>query len=163
HDGRTLFPLMPYPNFRQMSDEDLASVVVYLRSLSAVKNPLPPTEIAFPVKYLIRSAPEPLQEPVPSPDLSTPESRGRYLVTLARCADCHAPMVNGRPEEGKSFAGGMEFKGPWGEVQSANITPDKTGISYYDENRFIEAMRTGTVMGRRLNPIMPWDSYRHIT
>jgi len=25
HDGRTLFPLMPYPNYRQMSDEDLAS------------------------------------------------------------------------------------------------------------------------------------------
>src|SRR5580698_1328902 len=33
HDGRTLFPLMPYEHFRTMSDEDLASVVVYVRSL----------------------------------------------------------------------------------------------------------------------------------
>ena len=24
HDGRRLFPMMPYMNFRQMSDEDLA-------------------------------------------------------------------------------------------------------------------------------------------
>ncbi len=162
HDGRTLFPLMPYPNFRHMSDEDLASVVVYLRSLPAVKNPLPETEIAFPVKYLIRGVPDPLKGPVPPTDLSTPEKRGQYLVTLASCADCHTPMVNGQPEEDKAFAGGMEFKGPWGDVQSANITPDKTGISYYDENRFIEALRTGTVMGRPLNPIMPWDGYRHM-
>lgn len=162
HDGRTLFPLMPYPNFRHLSDEDLASVIVYLRSLPAVKNPLPSTEIAFPVKYLIRGVPQPLTAPVPPPDLSTPELRGKYLVTLASCGDCHTPMVNGQPEEDKAFAGGMEFKGPWGDVQSANITPDKTGISYYDENRFIEALRTGSVMGRPLNPIMPWDSYRHM-
>ena len=163
HDGRTLFPLMPYPNFRQMSDEDLASLVVFLRSLPAVKNPLPSTEIAFPVKYLIRGLPNPLKGPVLPRDLSTPEKRGQYLVTLASCADCHTPMVNGQPEDDKAFAGGMEFKGPWGDVQSANITPDKTGISYYDENRFIEALRTGLVMGRPLNPIMPWDSYRHMT
>jgi len=162
HDGRTLFPLMPYSNFRQMSDEDLASVVVYIRSLPAVKNPLPQTEIASPVKYLIRGVPQPLTAPVPPPDLSTPEKRGEYLVTLASCGECHTPMVNGQPETDKQFAGGMEFKGPWGNVQSANITPDKTGISYYDENRFIEAMRTGSVMGRPLNPIMPWDGYRHM-
>ena len=31
HDGRRLFPMMPYMNFREMSDEDLASVVVYIR------------------------------------------------------------------------------------------------------------------------------------
>jgi mono/diheme cytochrome c family protein len=162
HDGRTLFPLMPYPNFRRLSDEDLASVVVYIRSLPAVRNPLPPTEIAFPVKYLIRGVPQPLSAPVPPSDLSTPELRGKYLVTLASCADCHTPMVNGEPESDKTFAGGMEFNGPWGDVQSANITPDKTGISYYDENQFIETMRTGLVMRRPLNPIMPWDTYRHM-
>ena len=33
HDGRALFPMMPYEDFRQMSDEDVASIVVYLRSL----------------------------------------------------------------------------------------------------------------------------------
>lgn len=51
HDGHALFPLMPYTFFRRMSDEDLASVIVYLRSLPPVRNPLPPTEIIFPVKY----------------------------------------------------------------------------------------------------------------
>src|SRR5882724_3716291 len=58
HDGRTLFPLMPYMNYREMPDEELASVIVYLRTLTPVRNPLPQTEIIFPVKYLIRSAPQ---------------------------------------------------------------------------------------------------------
>jgi len=33
HDGRALFPLMPYHQYRYMSDEDLAAVIGYLRSL----------------------------------------------------------------------------------------------------------------------------------
>ena len=72
HDGRALFPMMPYENYRQMPDEDLASVVVFLRSLPPVRNPLPKTEIIFPVKYLIRSVPQPITEPVPAPDISDP-------------------------------------------------------------------------------------------
>lgn len=76
HDGRALFPFMPYPDFRSMSDEDLASVIVYLRSLPPVRKQQPTTDLIFPVKYLIRSAPQPLDAPVPEPDLSTPEKRG---------------------------------------------------------------------------------------
>lgn len=33
HDGRALFPLMPYVNFREFSDEDLASIVVCVSAL----------------------------------------------------------------------------------------------------------------------------------
>ena len=47
HDGRTLFPIMPYQKFRHLSDEDLASIVVYLRSLPPIRNPLPPTLSRF--------------------------------------------------------------------------------------------------------------------
>ena len=35
HDGRALFPFMPYQDFRFYSDEDLASIIVYLRSSAA--------------------------------------------------------------------------------------------------------------------------------
>ena len=57
HDGRALFPLMPYQDFASLSDEDLASIIVYLRSL--------PPQVIFPVRYLIRSVPRPLSAPVP--------------------------------------------------------------------------------------------------
>ena len=68
HDGRALFPMMPYGLYKDMSDEDLASVVVYIRSLPPVNHPLPATDIIFPVKYLIRTVPQPITAPVNAPD-----------------------------------------------------------------------------------------------
>ena len=62
-----------------------------------------------------------------------------------------------------AFAGGMSFKGPWGEVSSANITPDPSGISYYDEALFLKTMRTGHVGARPLKSIMPWGYFRNMT
>lgn len=163
HDGRALFPLMPYMNFREMPDEDLASVIVYLRSLAPVKNPLPQTEIIFPVKYLIRSAPEPVSAPVPTPDLSDPVKRGAFLVRMASCADCHTPQDKGQPKPGFEFAGGFMFTTPEGTVMAANITPDASGISYYDEDVFLQAIRNGKVKARSLSPSMPWIFYRNMT
>ena len=163
HDGRALFPMMPYQAFRTMSDEDLASVVVYLRSLPPVHSQLAKTEIIFPVNYLIRSVPEPLEGPVSSPDPSDRLKYGQYLVTLGVCEDCHTPQERGQPVAGFAYAGGLLMRGPWGEVSTANITPDASGISYYDEALFIETMRTGYVKARKLNSIMPFGAFKNLT
>ena len=163
HDGHTLFPFMAYPDFRYISDEDLASVIVYLRSIPPIRKALPKTEIIFPVNYLIRSAPQPVNEPVPQPDVSTPVKRGEYLVTIAGCTDCHTPQKNGQPIPGLEFAGGFILEGPWGRLASANITPDASGISYYDEALFLEMMHTGYVKARTINQIMPWEDFRGLT
>ena len=161
HDGRALFPFMPYQGLRALSDEDLASIVVYLRSLPPVRKQLPPTDLIFPVKYLIRSAPQPLDAPVPDPDLSTPEKRGKYLVTIAGCADCHTPQdAHGQRMPGLDFGGGFILDGPWGRVASANITPDASGI---DGDIYMQAILTGYVNGRKLSQIMPWHTYRKMT
>jgi mono/diheme cytochrome c family protein len=162
HDGRRLFPMMPYMNFRNMSDEDLASVIVYVRSIAPVRNELPKTAMPEVVKGML-----PPYQPAPSvpePDLSNPVKRGQYLVTLGNCMFCHTPVdQQGRPMTELAFAGGLPFKGPWGELSSANITPDPSGISYYDEALFLNALRTGHVGARRLNSIMPWGYFRNMT
>ncbi|PYV70362.1 MAG: hypothetical protein DMG96_31445 [Acidobacteria bacterium] len=165
HDDRTMFPIMPYQHYRTMSDEDLASVVVYLRSLPAVRNPLPQTEIIFPVKYFMRNAPKPITSPVPQPDLSDPVKRGAFLVNLVGCADCHTPVDNHHnPIAGMDFGGGQILAVPWGNAASANITPDPSGTPYYDEALFIKTMRTGVVGGvRELNSAMPWMVLRNMT
>lgn len=163
HDGRALFPLMPYMNYRDMPDEDLASVIVYLRTLAPVKNPLPATEIIFPVKFLIRSAPQPLSAAVAQPVMSDPVKRGAFLTRMASCADCHTPQEKGQVKPGFDFAGGLMFNGPEGTVMAPNITPDSSGIGYYDENLFVEAIRTGKVKARALSPIMPWVFYGKMT
>ncbi len=164
HDGRALFPFMPFLDFRALSDEDVASVVVFLRSLPAVRKRRPPTELIFPVKYLIRSVPAPLEAPVAEPEFSAPGQRGKYLVTIAGCADCHSPQdAHGQPLPGMDLAGGMVLDGPWGRVASANLTPDPSGIPYYDLATFKQAIRTGFVQARKLNQIMPWHTYRGMT
>ncbi|MDP9146115.1 MAG: cytochrome c [Acidobacteriota bacterium] len=158
HDGRALFPLMPYLHYRQMSDEDLASLVVYLRALPPVRHPLPSTNIRFPVKYFMRTLPQPVGQ-VAQPDVSTPVNRGKYLVNIAACADCHTRPNHGKPAPGLEFAGGRNFTGPWGVVTSANITPDPTGIANYTDDTFLKALRTGYVGTRQLNTLMPWQNY----
>jgi mono/diheme cytochrome c family protein len=163
HDGRALFPLMPYEGLRHLPDEDLASIVVFLRSLPPVRNPLPRTDIIFPVKYLIRSVPQPIFMPVPPPDLSNQVKRGEFLVRIAGCEDCHTPQANNEPIPGMRLAGGATLEGPWGRATSANLTPDPSGIPYYDETLFVQTIRTGVVRARTLNQIMPWYFYRNMT
>jgi mono/diheme cytochrome c family protein len=163
HDGRRLFPMMPYMNFRNMSDEDLASVIVYVRSIDPVRNAVPKTMIPEVMKASLPPH-QPITEPVPATDMSNPVARGKYLVTLGNCAMCHTPMTpQGQPITRLAFGGGLLFKGPWGEVSSANITPDPSGISYYDEATFIKTLRTGQVGARKLNSIMPWGYFRNMS
>jgi hypothetical protein len=155
HDGRALFPMMPYPHYREMSDEDVASVIVYLRSIPPIKNQLPATQMPFPLKYLVNNVPQPVSSEV-KPDLSSAEKRGAYLVSMAACVDCHTPQENGQPMPGMDFAGGFILYEPKGPVASANITPAASGIGYYNDATFIQALRTGKVGARPLRPSMPW-------
>lgn len=166
HDGRTLFPVMPYLRFAAMPDEDLASVIVYLRSLPPVRNPLPPTVIPFPPGPLINNVPQPIVAPVPEPDMSTPEKRGAHLVRMAVCEDCHTPSdAQGMPLPGLDFAGGFALPDSVAghTVTSSNITQDASGIPYYDEALFLQVMRTGKVIARDVDDMMPWATYRGMT
>jgi hypothetical protein len=141
----------------------VASIVVYLRSIAPVRNPLPKTQVVFPVSRLIFGAPQPVAGPVPRPDVSDPVKRGKFLVSVAACADCHTPHEKGQLVAGMDFAGGFVLDGLWGRVASANLTPDPSGIPYYDEARFLRTLRTGYVGGRELNQIMPWSTFRNMS
>jgi hypothetical protein len=145
HERRKTLTARATKKSATMPDEDLASVVVYLRSLPHARNQLPPSEIVFLVKYFIRNAPEPITSPVPQPDLSDRVKRGSFLVNLVGCADCHTPVDNHhQPIRAMEFGGGQVLQGVWGKpVASANLTPDPSGIPYDDEALFIRAMRTG--------------------
>jgi mono/diheme cytochrome c family protein len=154
-DESTLFPAMPYEEYKGLSDEDVAAVVVYLRSITPVRNPLSRSKINFPVSYLVNSAPEPITEAVPGPDVSNPLARGKYLVSVG--CGCH-DVVDKLP-----FGGGDFLTGPWGTVTSVNITPDASGIAYFSEATFITALRTGYVGARALNPIMPWRKFKNLS
>jgi mono/diheme cytochrome c family protein len=162
HVGRLIDPtIMPYEFYRSMADEDLASVIVYLRSIPPIRNALPASRtsqnIAAP--YAI-----PIYAPVLGPDLSTPIKRGAYLVQLGACQWCHTLRdANRKTLPGLEFAGGDLITTPDFQVTSANLTPDPSGISYYDEAVFLKAMQTGKVGARKIHPIMPWWFFGQMT
>jgi mono/diheme cytochrome c family protein len=164
-DGRALFPMMPYGNFRNMSDDDLASIIVYLRAQKPVRNVPGKTKLPFPVSRLINTAPQPVNAPVPAPDGSNAVAYGKYLAgAVGDCNGCHTPRDNhGQAIPHMDLAGGNLFPESGVTVASANLTPDPSGIAYYDEATFIEVMRTGHVRGRKLNVMMPWWAFKNMT
>ena len=166
-DGSALFPLMPYMDFARLDDEDVKSIVVYLRTIPAVRNTVPVRQLPGPLEYLVKTMPRPITTPQPSHAASTPAERGNYLVTLAGCAGCHTPTdAEGTPLPGLDLAGGGFFQlpdQPDKTVSTANITPDPSGIAHYDEGLFTQTLRTGQIPGRMLNHIMPFMAYRNMT
>jgi mono/diheme cytochrome c family protein len=156
HDGRMLHPQMWYGSFRSLSDEDLASVIVYLRSIKAMHNPLPKTKL----KIERQPNQEPLTEAVFQPDMSDPVKRGGYLVRVADCVGCHTAFE--APLNPGFFGGGNLIELGKEKAFSGNVTFDPSGISYYDEALFIEVLRTGRVKARKLSSIMPWVVFRNL-
>jgi mono/diheme cytochrome c family protein len=122
------------------------------------------------------------------PAMSTEErgqrvARGKYLVTVGVCNDCHTPLKMGPsgplPDEHRLLSGHPEtlvmpagptgnqdwawqgaatmtaFHGSWGTTFTPNLTPDmETGIGAWDEDLFIKTLRTGKIMGAG-RPILP--------
>ena len=95
-----------------------------------------------------------------------PVVRGRYLVTIMSCNDCHTPgYLYGAPDTSRRLSGSdLGWTGPWGVVHARNLTPDmETGIGSWTIEQIVTALRTGnTPDGSQLAPIMPWMNYSNI-
>lgn len=94
--------------------------------------------------------------------------RGKYLVTLGGCNDCHTPgYFFGKPEMAR-FLGGSEvgFEIPGlGVFHGPNLTPDaETGLGTWSSEQIATAITTGKRPdGRILSPIMPWHAFASMT
>lgn len=94
--------------------------------------------------------------------------RGKYLVTLGGCNDCHTPgYFLGKPDFEHALSGSeVGFEIPdLGVFHGRNLTPDEeTGIGKWSEDDIVKAIRTGVRPdGRELAPIMPWRSLAALT
>lgn len=95
-------------------------------------------------------------------------ARGKYLVTLGGCQDCHTPgHFFGKPDMTRALGGsevGFEIPG-LGTFYGPNLTPDKaTGLGGWTDAQIIAALQTGMRPdGRMLAPIMPWRALAALT
>jgi mono/diheme cytochrome c family protein len=94
--------------------------------------------------------------------------RGKYLVTISGCNDCHTPgYFLGKPDFSRALSGsdvGFAIPGV-GAVVGRNLTPDKeTGLGDWTADQIVTAFTTGTRPdGRKLSPIMPWQDLANLT
>lgn len=94
--------------------------------------------------------------------------RGKYLVNLGGCGDCHTPgYFLGKPDMQRMLGGsevGFEIPG-LGVFHGPNLTPDKeTGLGQWSERDIVTALRTGKRPdGRELAPVMPWRAFAQMT
>jgi mono/diheme cytochrome c family protein len=173
HDGTALFPMMPYNDLRELSDEDVHSIVAYLRTLPPVANQVPERQLDFPVNIVVKTMPRPLEEPVATPDRTDSVAYGRYLTVIGGCVECHTPRGSkGEPLRDQAYTGGWEMIGPWGHVVTANLTPAPGNYMYIasrdDFIRRFKALEGQTAesidpVENNANTIMPWLAFSGMT
>jgi mono/diheme cytochrome c family protein len=95
-------------------------------------------------------------------------ARGKYLVGIAGCNDCHTPgYFFGKPDMARFLGGsdvGFEIPG-LGVFVGPNLTPDKaTGLGDWTDAQVLAALQKGQRPdGRMLAPIMPWHAFASLT
>jgi len=141
--------------------------------------------IALTGMIAVAAVPAASNQSAPAAAASTAKvERGKYLVNIMGCHDCHTPLkmgangpefdmsraLTGHPQDLKmppapalpagpwAWMGAITntaFNGPWGTSFTMNLTPDKeTGLGDWTEEQFIATMRTGKHQGKG-RPVLP--------
>ena len=163
-NGRPLFPIMPYLHYaNRFSDDDALAVVGYLRTLKPLPTDPGPMEVNFPVSMFSRAAPRPLAQPA-GPEPTDPTARGKWLIEVGSCIECHTQMDKGQPIPGMEFAGGAKFPTPRGDLYTPNITSDQaTGIGSYTDDDLMRVFSEGKGKDGRTLYVMPWSFLKGMT
>ncbi len=160
HDGRAL-TFMPWWVYQRLSDEDLASIIVYLRSIPPVKNKLPERLLKPGKEQALQNEPRPMADvSVAEPDTSTVLAKGKFLISMGECEGCHTGWYKRNP----GYFGGGNIIANYetdSAVASTNISSDITGVGGWDSKTFINVIRTGK--GGMLHYTMPWVAFKYIS
>lgn len=155
-NGKWAPPFMP--KYTNMADEDIKSIIAWLRSddptLQPSEKEYPANKYNFMVKFLSNtafSAPPLAPNPIPLPDTSNQLALGRYLAdAVFDCYACHSGDltkldINKPSNSFRYYGGGNLMQNLEGEiVPTANLTMHpETGIGKWTEQQFIDAVKYG--------------------
>ncbi len=153
-DGSHLYPAFPYTAFAKMSDEDIASLFLFMQTIEPVYSPARSNHLEFPYK---------LRELLPFwkalfHDTATYEAdaaksalwnRGAYLVEgPAHCGACHTPRnILGAERKDLALTGGVYLDrvrtGQFREWSAVNLTPAPTGLAVWSKDEISAYLKTG--------------------
>jgi mono/diheme cytochrome c family protein len=140
--------IMPSDAFHHLSDDDVSTLVAYMRSEPAVNHATPDRDLSLPALVLIGAGlfPTAEQPHISAPQIAPPPGTpayGQYLVDITGCAACHGPDLRGRAPGGFGPPAGPDLRA---------IVPA------WQEDAFVRFFRTGQdPNGRSIdNAAMPW-------
>jgi len=167
-EGRAMFPVMPFHYYGQMDEEDIKSIIAYIRTLAPIKSQVPESKSDFPMNFIINTIPHKASF-TKLPPKTDVINYGKYLTNAASCVECHSRFEKGSLVAGTEFGGGREFPFPDGSiVRAANISSDEeTGIGGWDDETFVSIFKAhsdSATLNTKLNPgdfnsIMPWTMF----
>jgi mono/diheme cytochrome c family protein len=163
--GVALAAIMPANFYKALLPDDLDAIIVYLRSIKAVRNEVPDPVYKVPVR----------RDPYPDADagfskamLADPVRRGAYLVAIGHCMECHSAWSRGASDFKVGLgAGGRPFPAREGSPEGTppvivpNITSNPTaGIGAWTDAEIVRAITHGVARdGRSLKPPMAYGYY----
>jgi mono/diheme cytochrome c family protein len=160
---RTPLLFMPSTEFYFLSDDDLASVIAYVKSVPPVDHVQPLSSVSFTGRVVMTLVPAitfmpaeviPFDAPRPvAPAAGVSAAYGEYLTYS--CKVCHGLTMSGGVIPG--------FPSDW--PPAPNLTwGEGSRLPAWDEEEFIHFIRTGMKHGRQVDTkYMPWGSYKFMT
>src|SRR5260221_3563764 len=158
--GRAL-KIMPSTDYANLSDEDLAAVIAFVRSIPPVDNELPLSTVGPVARALMVAGKIPLLEAehidherlhVLSVSRTPMAGYGAYLASVS-CKGCHGPKLNG----------GRIANGPPEWPPAANLTPAGPTKTWTEED-FRRLLREGERPdGSAVKAGLAWKHFRNMT
>ena len=157
-DGTRLL-FMPSWAYAALTDDDAASLIAYLRSLTPVDRVTPRVRLGPLGRVLVATNKLPIdatriEDEVlpPPPQLLAPVEHGKYLARIGGCMSCHGAHLSGG-----HLAGGPDVP------PASNLTPAGL-LRNWTEVDFMRALTKGTdKAGHPIDPFMPWRTIRGMT
>jgi cytochrome c553 len=147
-DGKSLL-LMPSHAFANFTDEEVASIIAYLRSLKAKGTTSPDRSFGLLVRAAFvvgkfKTEVDEFSTARPSLEMGRRYEKGRHLTGVI-CAQCHGTDLAGEPKD------------------SLLPTPDLMIVAAYDRGDFHTLMRTGKAAGGREVGVMSQTAREHFS
>jgi mono/diheme cytochrome c family protein len=154
NEGKHLYPAFPYPSFTKISDEDLAELYNYIKTIEPSNFEPPQNEMGFPFNQrglmaIWNALFFKNERFTPVQGQSAEFNRGAYLVEgLGHCGACHTPrnFLGGEKTDEALSGGTYQDEITGGEVRpwyAVNLTPSQNGLKGWTLEDITTYLKTG--------------------
>jgi mono/diheme cytochrome c family protein len=147
HDGKRLYPAMPYPAYTKMTDDDVLAMRAYFATVAPVSKRVVSNQLPFPLNIRLAMAfwnglnftPGRYR---PNPEKSAVWNRGAYIVEgPAHCGTCHTPKTLLGGDKTSAALTGTTLQ----DWFAPDITNDpRKGIGGWSTDDLVQYLKTGT-------------------